>query len=922
MQDGKILVWLDTRQGTSGEMELVVRLPGKDTEQWGTQEVLALQVWVRGSGKTGQYLLEEKGTIQAGEGMEAVFPCPGVRLWDPEHPWLYEVCVEIWQEASRLVRWEQKLGFRTLKRKGKQVFWNGCPVKLKGICYREHVEDPQGTRKDLELFARANVNFLRGIYGPFSQTLLELCDEMGFWVEDTAPFYEVGDGKPATQDLPHLKEEYLDAFRGMTALGSHTSVLVWSLGHDCAWGANFRHGADYLRQVDPVRLLTFHLPMSIPEEEVQMDIWPVHYIDWKQPFDVCYDQMVIFHTPGAENEIGYMTGQAAYQMPVLHQVWSPVACHNRDEIQADPSIRRFWGESIHRFVEKSWQTDGCLGGAVLAGVDEDGSFEGMGHYQWGILDHTHTPKPEYASLRQAYAPVVVKDAHREEGKLILEVENRLSFTDLSQCRLVVDGRELPVVLLKGAPGSQVEVCVDPGVGESFETRVSFVSGDGRREYGSYCYRQEQGRTDQKTSRASVTEGRGKQVLPDSFAILEEEGKLLVKNSCFTYVFDRTECLLKEVYAAGVRILAGGPYLNCTGLRLGPWQGKKLDAIPVGDSVQVTIEGTYEGVLAIRFILLVGQDGLLDTCYEVQELYRHMPHTVKAQIGVSPGGLNEKGVAYLLPGEVDVTVEGENGHLYLVESGQGSVGGCNGWRQDEDARTTGKGHVQVCAPFGNVRVEEAPWLTEEAMVDDRDDRMQFTGQWYRMDDACGNYQGTETLSRRAGDTMRLLFTGTGVKLYGPLDMNYGMCEIFLDGKLVEQEVDQYPDKVDLAGASRGYEKRYGQLLAAICNLPEREHVLEVKVSGRKAKGAQNTYTSIDYAILEGSRYHTGKWLCINREYNYIRLVRGCYQNPKVELVPGIREQVRMKLAGQGFAGTNGPGVQSGREACMRKEGSLV
>lgn len=171
-------------------------------------------------------------------------------------------------------------------------------------------------------------------------------------------------------------------------------------------------------------------------------------------------------------------------------------------------------------------------------------------------------------------------------------------------------------------------------------------------------------------------------------------------------------------------------------------------------------------------------------------------------------------------------------------------------------------------------------------------------------------------------MRLLFTGTGVKLYGPLDMNYGMCEIFLDGKLVEQEVDQYPDKVDLAGASRGYEKRYGQLLAAICNLPEREHVLEVKVSGRKAKGAQNTYTSIDYAILEGSRYHTGKWLCINREYNYIRLVRGCYQNPKVELVPGIREQVRMKLAGQGFAGTNGPGVQSGREACMRKEGSLV
>lgn len=50
-----------------------------------------------------------------------------------------------------------------------------------------------------------------------------------------------------------------------------------------------------------------------------------------------------------------MTAQADYEVPVLHEVWSPVACHNRDEILHDPAVRRFWGESISRFWEKSLQ---------------------------------------------------------------------------------------------------------------------------------------------------------------------------------------------------------------------------------------------------------------------------------------------------------------------------------------------------------------------------------------------------------------------------------------------------------------------------------------------------------------------------------------------------------------------------------------
>ena len=83
-----------------------------------------------------------------------------------------------------------------MKRQNQQVFWNHKPVKLLGICYREPDSKMENwetvLRCDLELFKAAHINFIRSIYYPFSEKMLELCDEMGFWVENTAPFYELG----------------------------------------------------------------------------------------------------------------------------------------------------------------------------------------------------------------------------------------------------------------------------------------------------------------------------------------------------------------------------------------------------------------------------------------------------------------------------------------------------------------------------------------------------------------------------------------------------------------------------------------------------------------------------------------------------------------------------------------------------------
>lgn len=532
-----------------------------------------------------------------------------------------------------------------------------------------------------------------------------------------------------------------------------------------------------------IRLMTFHLPMSIPEEEPQMDVWPVHDIDWRLSFDKTYDQMVIFHTPGAENEIGYMIADADYPVPVLHEVWSPVVCHNWDEIQRDPGIRDFWGKSIRTFVEKSARTSGCLGGAVLAGVDEDGSFEGLMDYEWGILDVNHNPKPEYYHLKNAYG-AASKEAYAE-----LENENSV-----------------------------------------VETKIN-------------CFR------------------RQNEIRNTNWKIQWTEDALYIENDNTFYVFSRKKCLLKEaglIQKQGKKVLIkGGPFLNTAGFLLGKWIGRSLEICSVdgAENVQIKISGTYENTLDLCFYLTLFQNGILETAYEVQKLFRHMPHRVKAEIGISSGGLGEKGGAY-----------------YVTEPDR----------------------VRMVFQGCKVRLEPAPELTEGAIVNNLDPRINYVGNWIKMEDYCGNLNGSETLSNTAGDYAELSFTGTGITVYGPWDILYGMCNVYLDGEFWKKDVSQYPPKVDFPGMSRGYEKRYRQILAEVHGLEEKEHTLRIEVTGAKEEKAQNTYTSIDYAVLEGSSYTGGFKMNIAVDFNYPRMVRGCVRRPDVKLIPGVRESFRIQM----------------------------
>ncbi len=824
----------------------------------------------------------------------AEIDCPGVQGWTAENPALYTLALALKGDGQTLDEVTRKIGFTGIEQRDPQLLWNGAPLKLRGVNYREPLPgEGHSLRADLELFKKSNVNFLRSLFYPFSEECLSLCDELGFYVEQCAPFQEVDQGIASTQNLPGLRQGYLGQFAEMLAHGlNHPCVAIWGLGHDSSWGANFRACYRLAKAQDPKRPVNFFLPMTVPEEEPELDIWSVANVDWRQPMDTRYDQMVIFHTPGAHNEIGYATGQAAQcGKPVLHCAYATPPCYNRSEAERDYGIHEFWGESMKRLWNKMQSTPACLGGAVMAAADEDGrAFPRLYAHHWGILNSAHAAKPEQYHLAMAYAPVAVTACEKQANGLLVTVENRFVHTPFGGVAFTCRAGDTETgIELNAAPGQSVQALLPSGT-----AALCYKGG------GSEGVCPLPGAAAQAPLAAPTAKDGG------AYHVLEENGCQVAQNALYRFAFSTETGLLAEAQANGKPLLVGGPFLQATRLTLPPWQGR-LEALEITESgARACLLGSYGAVCRVRFTLRIATDGTLNTVCDILTLAKPMPHSVKAGVGLDPGGLNEYGIAWLAAPAAQ-SVDWTRDALYPVYP-DGHIGRPAGSAKRADANdfTAMKHHVtgaaihtgggQIVLPQQgelSLRLEEA----EDArfVLDDRDARLEYTGHWHLMDDYCGNFMGTETLSDEAGAGMELAFTGTGVTVYGPRDFLYGEGEASMDGG-PPVAFCQYLDVVDRPGASRGYEKRYGLPLFSFDGLAEGEHTLRVAVKGSAPTGAQGAYVAIDRVVIHSASAQKPVRLIMNRDFNYARLVRGNYMRPRVAFAAGDSLAVTLRLCG--------------------------
>lgn len=362
------------------------------------------------------------------------------KLWDSEHPNLYTLKIRLF--ANGIIQQENihKVGIREITFGGKngtdknKVYVNGREIKLHGVCRHDvsHLYGRSLTKEDIynEIlsYKKNNINFIRTSHYPASDYMLEVCDELGMYVEQENAACFKGANNFEIYNGP---QEFLQSFAEMIeSARNHASVMIWSLANESDFEKTyaFREEYNYVKEIDSTRPAIFSYPHLVRSKPLPYDIISKHYAK--------------------------VTGNLGdKKLPLLHDEFAHVSCYNLDRLREDNSVRDFWGESIKIGWDSIFKTDGALGCAIWAAIDDvfcipkvtskrhqshsDGQYAGYG--EWGcMLDMFKREKPEAYLTKKAFTPILI-----DENKIVFDdelqiyVTNRFDHTNLSEVKMVI-----------------------------------------------------------------------------------------------------------------------------------------------------------------------------------------------------------------------------------------------------------------------------------------------------------------------------------------------------------------------------------------------------------------------------------------------------------------------------------------------------
>nr|MUH41518.1 hypothetical protein [Zobellia laminariae] len=113
------------------------------------------------------------------------------KVWDVDNPYIYKAVTSVVQNGKILDTQETPFGIRTFRFDANEGFFlNGKNRKIKGVCLHHDAglvgaAVPKGVwKRRLNKLKEAGCNAIRISHNPGSQEFLDLCDEMGFLVQD------------------------------------------------------------------------------------------------------------------------------------------------------------------------------------------------------------------------------------------------------------------------------------------------------------------------------------------------------------------------------------------------------------------------------------------------------------------------------------------------------------------------------------------------------------------------------------------------------------------------------------------------------------------------------------------------------------------------------------------------------------------
>ena len=207
-------------------------------------------------------------------------------LWSAENPALYELEIELLDDAGHLVEVTgQKVGFRKFELKNNRMLLNGKRIVFKGANRHEFssitgravgVHTHEELLRDIITMKQNNINAIRTSHYQNQDALYDLCDEYGLYLiaENNLESHGTWDIHQAgirgiegvlPNDRPEWKAVLFDRMNSTYQRDkNHPAVLIWSLGNESFGGETLLQMAEMVRRFDDTRLVHYEGVVNDP----------------------------------------------------------------------------------------------------------------------------------------------------------------------------------------------------------------------------------------------------------------------------------------------------------------------------------------------------------------------------------------------------------------------------------------------------------------------------------------------------------------------------------------------------------------------------------------------------------------------------------------------------------------------------------
>jgi beta-galactosidase len=388
-------------------------------------------------------------------------------LWDTENPYLYKIVTKIYEKEILVDNYETPLGVRFFDFDAEKGFsLNGKPTKILGVCLHHDngalgaVENIHAVRRKLTLMKEMGANAIRMSHNPHSLEMMQLCDQMGFIVQDEA--FDVWKKKKVTNDYHkdwdawHKQdlEDFIKRDR------NHPSVMMWSIGNeireqfDSTGIAITRELAKIVKSLDITRPVTSALTENVIEKNFiyqsgALDLLGFNYKheDYKD-FPTRFKGQKIL----ASESVSALETRGHYDFPDGIKAWptkhgAPFDGNADWTVSAYDQVKSYWG-ATH---EENWKTikkqDFMAGTFIWTGFDYIGEpdpypYPARSSY-FGIVDLAGLPKDVYYMYQSEWItkPVLHIFPHWN-WKKDQEVEVWAYYNNADEVELFLNGKSL------------------------------------------------------------------------------------------------------------------------------------------------------------------------------------------------------------------------------------------------------------------------------------------------------------------------------------------------------------------------------------------------------------------------------------------------------------------------------------------------